>query len=83
MTTLASRTAHPHRSHSTTLDHVTHPLDHSPEVLLALSALLVVLAGPVARAVSPDNVVVLGASAVLLLTGLVLATVAAARLLRA
>ena len=82
MTTLTGRTGHAHRARATARDHLTHPLDHSPEVLLALAAVLVVLAGPVARAVSPDNPLVMAASAVLLLAGLVLAAVSATRLLR-
>lgn len=59
------------------------PTRHAPEVQLALAALLVVLAGPVARAFAPASAAVAGASVVLLAVGIVLAVLAAISLLRA
>lgn len=56
--------------------------DHAPEVLLSLAALLVVLAGPVARTVAPDSAWVAAGSALLLVTGVILAAVATWQLLR-
>lgn len=74
---------HPHRAPARPLaDHARHPLEHSPEVLLALAALLVVLAGPVARAFAPESAAVSMGAAVLLLAGVTLAVVAAVRLVR-
>lgn len=81
-------TAHPtHDPHvrpngSAVADALVEPTRHAPEVQLALSAVLVVLAGPVAQAVAPESAVVAGASAVLLVVGLVLAVLAAFSLLR-
>lgn len=74
---------HPHRAGPRPLtEHARHPLDHAPEVLLALAAVLVVLGGPVARALAPHSPAVTAGSALVLLVGIVLAVVAAARLLR-
>jgi hypothetical protein len=83
-------TAHAHRAPFRPFDrdHRQEPhrpaeaTDHAPEVLLALSAVLVVLAGPVARAFAPDNGWVAAGSALLLAVGLVLAVVATRHLLR-
>jgi|GEM_PF-7107507 len=58
------------------------PTRHAPEIQLALAALLVVLAGPVARAFAPTSVAVAGASVVLLAVGILLAVLAAISLLR-
>ncbi len=57
-------------------------VDHAPEVLLALSAVLVVLAGPVARTFAPDSTWVAVASTLLLAAGIALAALAARDLLR-
>jgi hypothetical protein len=74
---------HPHRAPARPLVELArHPLDHSPEVLLALAALLVVIAGPVARAVAPQSAAVTVAAGLLLLVGVALAVAAALRLLR-
>jgi membrane protein YdbS with pleckstrin-like domain len=83
-------TAHAHRAPFRPFDrhspHDPHPTarvaDRAPEVLLALSAVLVVLAGPVARSFAPDNGWVAVGSALLLAVGLVLAVVATRHLLR-
>ena len=85
-------TAHAHRAPFRPFDRERHrtaapgttagAAGHAPEVLLALSAVLVVLAGPVARAVGPDSGLTAAASALLLVTGLVLAVVATRQLLR-
>jgi hypothetical protein len=56
--------------------------DHAPEVLLALAAVLVVLAGPVARAFAPDNAWVAAGSSILLGLGILLAIMATRQLLR-
>lgn len=86
MTTLSTRPgtqgAHRTRELAGARDHLAHPLDHSPEVLIALAAVLVVLAGPVMHALAPHNELLTGLSALPLLVGLVLAAVAGARLLR-
>ncbi|WP_122260730.1 hypothetical protein [Ornithinimicrobium cerasi] len=74
---------HPHRAPARPItDHARHPLDHSPEVLLALAAVLVVVAGPLAQVLAPDNPAVAATAALLLLVGMVLAATAAVRLLR-
>lgn len=75
-------TSHRNRNGSAVADALVEPVRHAPEVQLALSALLVVLAGPVAQAVAPTSAVVAGASAILLVVGLVLAVLAAVGLLR-
>ena len=56
--------------------------DHAPQVLLAVSAVLVVLAGPVARAVAPHNGWVGALSVLLLVAGILLAVAAVRHLLR-
>ncbi|WP_022923730.1 hypothetical protein [Serinicoccus marinus] len=61
---------------------VLDPTRHAPEVQLALAALLVVVAGPVASALAPTSAVVAGASVVLLLVGIGLALLATISLLR-
>ncbi len=85
-------TAHAHRAPFRPFDRQSRPehvrpaagaADHAPEVLLALSAVLVVLAGPVARAFAPESALVASGSALLLAAGLVLAVVATRHLLRA
>ncbi|ANS77997.1 hypothetical protein SGUI_0601 [Serinicoccus hydrothermalis] len=58
------------------------PTRYAPEVQLALAALLVVVAGPVAGALAPTSAVVAGASVVLLLVGVTLAVLATVSLLR-
>jgi hypothetical protein len=74
---------HQHRAPARPLvERARHPLDHSPEVLLALAALLVVIAGPVAQAFAPQSAAVSVASGLLLLVGVTLAVSAAVRLLR-
>lgn len=84
MTTLTSRDprVHPHREHRPPASQVAHPFEHSPEVLLALSVVLVVLAGPVAHALAPGSAVVALVSVVVLAVGIVLAVAGAGRLLR-
>lgn len=83
-------TAHAHRAPFRPFDRQSRPdhvgvgaADHAPEVLLALSAVLVVLAGPVTRAFAPQSALVATGSALLLAAGLVLAVVATRHLLRA
>lgn len=77
-----------HRGHgggsngSAVADALIAPTRHAPEVQLALAAVLVVLAGPVARALAPTSTVMVGISVVLLVVGLVLALLAAVSLLR-
>lgn len=74
-----------HRSHgggNESVAHVAHLGEHSPEVLLALAALLIVVAGPVLSAFAPASVLTSAAALLLLVAGLVLAVSAAARLLR-
>lgn len=71
-----------HRVHGTVTDHLIKPLDHSPEVLLALAAVLIVVAGPVLRTFGPTGAVTSGVSVLLLGAGVVLAVAAASRLLR-
>lgn len=78
----AARRTHPHREHRTLASQVAHPLDHSPEVLLALSLVLVVVAGPVLQAVGTGSAALSVLSVVLLLAGVVLAIAAARLLLR-
>ncbi|GGK70271.1 hypothetical protein [Ornithinimicrobium pekingense] len=87
-------TAHAHRAPFRPLDRqlrrsrrlertaAASPVDHAPEVLLALAAVLVVLAGPVARSFAPHTGWVAAASALLLAAGVVLAVVATRHLLR-
>lgn len=75
-------TAHPHRGHESFASHLAHPLDHAPELLLALAAVIVVVAGPLAHAVAPASAMVAAASAALLAGGIALAVLAAVRLLR-
>lgn len=77
------RRTHRHRNGSAVADALVEPVRHAPEVQLALASLLVVLAGPVARAVAPASAVVTGVSAILLVVGVVLAIVAAVGLVRA
>ncbi|HBO54624.1 MAG TPA: hypothetical protein DD664_05940 [Janibacter terrae] len=75
--------AHPHRSPARSVQqHVAHPLEHAPEILLALAAVLIVLAGPVTRALAPGNVAVSALAVVLLVAGVVLAVAAAVQLVR-
>lgn len=59
----------------------TSRAEHAPEVLLALAAVLVVLAGPVARTVAPESAWVAAGSAALLLVALALAVDAVRHLL--
>lgn len=73
---------HSHRNGSAVADALVEPVRHAPEVQLALSAVLVIVAGPVAHAVAPESAVVAGASAILLVVGLALAVLAAFGLLR-
>jgi hypothetical protein len=74
---------HPHRTPSRPVaEHARHPLDHSPGVLLALAAVIVVVAGPLTQALAPRTPLVGGAAALTLLVGVVLAVTAAVRLLR-
>jgi hypothetical protein len=86
-------TAHAHRAPFRPFDRETlrrrlvttataERVDHTPEVLLALSAVLVVLAGPVARTLAPDSGWFAAGSTVLLAAGVLLAVVATRRLLR-
>ncbi|MFX0537091.1 hypothetical protein ACQBAT_06880 [Ornithinimicrobium sp. Y1847] len=75
-------TAHTHRSSRSIVDHAAHPLDHSPEVLLALAAVLIVVAGPVAHALLTPGPLMAAASALLLVVGVALAVAAATRMLR-
>lgn len=70
------------RHHRLDQPRTAEPVDHAPEVLLALSAVLVVLAGPVARTLAPDSGWVAAGSAVLLAAGILLAVVATRHLLR-
>lgn len=56
--------------------------EHAPEVLFALSALLVVLAGPVTSAFAPRTGLVSALAATALIAGIVLAVVAGLRVLR-
>ena len=81
MTTVEDSTGH-HRRHRSIAADVRHPFDHSPEVLLAVAAVLIVLAGPVLTALALQGPVVSAASVVLLGVGLALAVAAATRLLR-
>lgn len=82
--TASTRGQHPHHlaGQRSAVAHLTHPLDHSPEVVLALAAVLVVLAGPVVHATVPAHPLVELASAAVLLLGIALAVSAAIRLLR-
>jgi protein-S-isoprenylcysteine O-methyltransferase Ste14 len=85
MTTLTSRRdprAHPHRARRPLVSQVAHPFEHSPEVLLALSLVLVILAGPVAHALAPGSAAVALGSVLVLAAGIVLAVAGASRLLR-
>lgn len=85
MTSIQARTEHdrPRHAHRHAIAHqFTHPFDHAPGALLALAALLVVVAGPVAQALAPGDPVVGGVSVVLLAAGVLLAVVAGIRLLR-
>lgn len=71
-------TAHSHHIPAALRDRA----DHAPEVLLGAAALLVVLAGPVARGLGPEGAWVGLVAAALLGVGIVLALVAARRVLR-
>ena len=82
MSTVHSTIVPRHRPPRSVPARVVHPLESSPELLLALAALLIVLAGPVLRAFAPDHVVTSAASVLVLGVGLLLAVSAAARLLR-
>ena len=84
-------TAHTHRAHLHLFDRegrqqrrstAARTAEHAPEVLLALAAVLVVLAGPVARAVAPESTWVAAGSSILLATGILLAIMATRHLLR-
>lgn len=85
---IAAHTSTHHPQHlrggngSAVADALITPARHAPEVQLALAALLVVLAGPVARALAPTSTVMAGVSVVLLGVGLVLALLAAVSLLK-
>lgn len=81
MTTVQDRTGQ-HRVHPKAIDHVVHVTEHSPEVLLALAAVLIVVAGPVLHAFAPAGVLTSATAVLLLGVGLVLAVSAAARVLR-
>lgn len=71
-----------HRRHDSIAAQLAHPFDHSPEILLALAALLIVVAGPVMKAFAPDGVLMSAASVLVLGVGVVLAVGAAVRMVR-
>lgn len=84
-------TTHAHRAPFRPFDREAHRrrrptsaevADHAPEVLLGLAAVLVLLAGPVARTFAPESTWVAAGSAVLLVAGVVLALVAIRHVLR-
>lgn len=73
---------HHGRRHGAVAARLVRPLDHSPEVLLALAAVLIVVAGPVRHAFDATGALLSGLATILLLAGIVLAVAAAWRLLR-